>query len=130
MATLKQREAAKKILENPGKPLGTIMREVGYSENTADNPKDLIESKGFRELAIEVGLTEDFLLKALHDDIKGKPKKRLGELQLAGKWIGLEKWNEAPASTENNTQINIIGGEVAQEFAEILAKRTKASDKS
>lgn len=129
MATLKQKEAAKILLENPGIPVSKAMREAGYSEPMARNPQELINSKGFRELAEEAGLTVEFLLSALYDDIKGKPKKRLGEMQLAGKWIGLEKWSDTPA-TEHNTQINIIGGEVAQEFAEMLANRTKASDES
>lgn len=48
--TLKQKLVAKKILENPGLPISTAMKQVGYSENTATNPKDLTESKGWQEL--------------------------------------------------------------------------------
>jgi len=36
-----------KSLENLGKPLGQIMREEGYSDNTADNPKNVTESKSW-----------------------------------------------------------------------------------
>jgi hypothetical protein len=50
MATQKQKLAAKKILENPGKPISTTMKEVGYSDNTAKNPSDLTDSKGWNEL--------------------------------------------------------------------------------
>jgi len=50
MATLKQKAAVKRILENPGIAISKAMREVGYDENTARNPSDLTESKGFQEL--------------------------------------------------------------------------------
>lgn len=50
MATTKQRRAAKKLLENPGVGISRIMREVGYSPATAQNPSDLTESKGWKEL--------------------------------------------------------------------------------
>lgn len=42
-----------KSLENLGKPLGQIMREEGYSDNTADNPKNVTESKSWEILLDE-----------------------------------------------------------------------------
>ena len=49
--TLKQKAVAKKILENPSKPLGQAMREAGYSENSAIAPtKNLTSSEGWQEL--------------------------------------------------------------------------------
>ena len=60
--TIKQKLAAKKILENPSKPLGQVMREVGYSENSAIAPeKNLTSSKGWNKL-MDNKLPDDKLL--------------------------------------------------------------------
>lgn len=48
--TAKQKAVAKKLLENPGKSIGSAMREAGYSPATAKNPSDLTESKGWKQL--------------------------------------------------------------------------------
>ena len=40
-------------LENVGKPLGQIMRENGYAENTADNPDHVTKSKSWEMLMDE-----------------------------------------------------------------------------
>lgn len=53
MPTNKQRLAAKKLLENPGMAISKVMVEVGYDEDTAKNPSDLTESKGWAELMEE-----------------------------------------------------------------------------
>lgn len=53
MPTMKQKRVAKEILENPGKPLGRVMVEAGYSPATAQNPTDLTKSKGWEELMEE-----------------------------------------------------------------------------
>ena len=64
------------------------MVEVGYTEATAKNPSNLTESKGYLELCEEYGLTDSFLLEALVDDIKKKPKNRKPELELGFKVRG------------------------------------------
>ena len=46
--TRKQKASIKKILENPGVAVSKIMEEVGYSPNTAHNPSDLTNSKGWK----------------------------------------------------------------------------------
>ena len=53
MPTFKQKQALKKILENRGN-ISKSMREVGYASNTAKNPKNLTESKGWKELLAEI----------------------------------------------------------------------------
>ena len=88
MATQRQKLAVKKILENPGS-ISKAMRDVGYSKNTAKNPSDLTNSKGFKQLCDEVGLTEDFILKALKEDIDLKPQNRKPELELGAKLRGM-----------------------------------------
>ena len=100
--TYKQRKALEKIVENHGN-ISKSMVEVGYDPDTAKNPKNLTQSKGFRQLCDEVGLTDQFILDALTDDIKGKPKNRKPELELAVKIKGMivEK------SENKNININV-----------------------
>jgi hypothetical protein len=52
MATEKQKAVFDKIVENHGN-VSKTMREVGYDEDTAKNPKNLTESKGWKELMEE-----------------------------------------------------------------------------
>lgn len=112
MATIKQKLAFNKIIENQGN-VSKSMREVGYAFNTAKVlSKNLIETKGFQELCDEHGLTDDFLVKALIEDIDGKPKNRKAELELAFKIKG--RMDDKP---ENTRPINlIIPIQVSQSF--------------
>lgn len=107
MATIKQRLAVERIVENSGN-VSKSMREVGYSPNTAKVPQRLTESKGFREIADELGLTDNFIAQALVDDIKAKPGDRSRELALAGKFKGLEKIDVT--SMGKALQAPILGG--------------------
>ncbi|MDH4127327.1 MAG: hypothetical protein OEV44_01140 [Spirochaetota bacterium] len=79
MATIKQRKAVKKILENHGN-VSKAMRESGYSKNTAKNPKELTESKGYLEIFNEL-ISDDTLSKKhrqlLEDDNAGIQIKAL-----------------------------------------------------
>lgn len=88
MATQKQRIAVEKIVENRGN-VSKSMREAGYEDITAKNPKNLTESKGFAEICNELGLTDELILQALVEDIIGKRKNRVQELSLAAKIKGL-----------------------------------------
>lgn len=89
------------------------MIEVGYSPNTANTPQKLTESKGFKQLCEERGLTEDFLVDALVEDIENKPQNRKAELELGFKVIG--KLKEEPDG--NKTLIIMVSGETAQRYA-------------
>lgn len=64
------------------------MIEAGYSHNTAKKPQNLTESDGWKTLCEEHGLTDDFLLGALKEDIEKKPQNRKAELELAFKVRG------------------------------------------
>lgn len=90
MATNKQILAVEKTVENGGN-VTKAMRDVGYSESTVNNPSNLTHSKGYKEILLECGLTESFIVKSLVDDIIKKPEKRLGELTLASDLLGLRK---------------------------------------
>ena len=69
MATIKQKDAVGKLVENRGN-ISKAMRDAGYADKTAKNPKNLTESKGFEELCEEYGLTDKLILTSLVDDIK------------------------------------------------------------
>ena len=104
MATIKQKLAFNKIIENQGN-VSKSMREVGYAFNTAKVPStNLTKTKGFQELCNEYGLTDDFLVNALVDDIENKPKNRKAELELAFKIKG-RMMEEKP---ENTRPINLV----------------------
>jgi hypothetical protein len=90
--TVRQRLALKEMVENGGQVVKAMIK-VGYSKNTAHTPQKLTDSKGFQQLCDEIGLTDDFLVNALVNDIKEKPKNRKPELELAFKVKGRLKDN-------------------------------------
>ena len=61
--TNKQKAVAKKILENHGISMRQAMVEVGYDQNTADNPKNLTDSLGWKELMDTLLPDEKILLR-------------------------------------------------------------------
>jgi|TARA_R100001530_G_C4303781_1_gene151194 hypothetical protein len=68
MATIKQKKAIKKIVENGGN-ISKAMRDVGYSEETAKTPQKLTNSKGWNEL-MEEYLPDDVLAKVHNEGLK------------------------------------------------------------
>ena len=66
MPTIKQERAFDKVVENGGN-VSSAMREVGYSEATANTPQKLTESKGWKEL-METYLSDDKLAQK-HDEL-------------------------------------------------------------
>lgn len=86
--TIKQIRAAKNLVEQGGN-VGKAMIRAGYTPKTAKTPKKLTESQGFKEIADSIGLTPNFVMKALKEDIEGKPRRRKPELELASKILGM-----------------------------------------
>lgn len=109
MATLKQKMAVKKIVENRGN-VSKAMVEVGYDEDTAKNPKNLTDSKGYKELLDEL-LPDDFILGALRDDIEKKPQNRVAELGLATKVKGMQVDRKDLTSAGEKIEIIVTRGE-------------------
>jgi hypothetical protein len=88
-STPRQRKAVKELVENGGKrSINKTLKKAGYSDAMAHTPAKVTKSKGFIEAMDEAGLTDDFLNKCLHEDIKAKKKNRKGELELAYKLKG------------------------------------------
>lgn len=66
--------------------------KAGYSESAATSVKISIEGKkGFQMLLNERGLDDATLLTYLSEDLKNKPRERLGELKLASEITGLKE---------------------------------------
>ena len=65
MATPKQEKLVTLLLENYGspntRPLGELLLEAGYSENSAKNPQLIIEGKEVQEALADVAADLDFL---------------------------------------------------------------------
>jgi len=101
MTTLRQRLALKKILES-GSAVGPAMLEVGYSPTSSKNPKLLTDSKGFKDLLEEQGLTPELIIGSLVEDITKKPQKRVGELSLGADILGLKKKNDVNVGVQVN----------------------------
>lgn len=89
--TMRHKRVASIIADNDGsiKDMAQVLTRAGYSQTAIDNPQRVLQTKGFRQIADEVGLTKDFILKALQEDIAGKPLQRTGELALASKIHGM-----------------------------------------
>lgn len=86
--TIKQKLAAKKVLENTGRPMGQIMEEVGYKPGSVKNPQQLTESKGWKEL-MDKYLPDDKILD-VHDQLLDSKRDeiRLGAVGLGYKVKG------------------------------------------
>ncbi len=73
MPTLKQKKVLKILSENIGKPVGTAMREAGYSKQTSLTPARLTESKGWEDLLEE--MLPDALISDVHRKLLKKKEK-------------------------------------------------------
>lgn len=87
--TPKQLKAIEGIVA--GKSKQDAMIEAGYAPSTARVPKELTESKAYKERLKEYGLTEGLVTRALVEDIEDKRGNRKGELELGAKVLGMTK---------------------------------------
>lgn len=123
MATDRQSRALEKMVEYGSKSRrlkkgvkAKILREVGYSDAVVTQPDKVFASKGFLELCDEVGLTDEFLSKALYADIKKKPQKREKELRLAFQIKGKLK-NDGEPGNGNIFNFNFFGNDQLKRVA-------------
>lgn len=122
--TERQKEALDNIVENRGS-MKQAMVDAGYDETTAINPKNLTESKGYQQLLKDKGLTESLIVQSLVDDIRAKPKRRLGELQFGADLIGMKKETQEPEKGDTyiiNPRIQIIVNKFEEDYRKELEK--------
>ena len=96
MATDLQKDLAEAIVFNRSLPRdkrknrGELVKSVGYAPLSADKKSTaIIEAKGVKESLKEYGLTEGLITRALVNDIKKKPKNRLGEMRLGAEILSM-----------------------------------------
>ena len=122
MATPRQKIAVDNLVENGG-IISRAMIDAGYSKATAKTPQKLTESKGFKELMKEYGLTEGLIARALVEDIEKKPQNRIGELKLGSEILGMK----ATEGTGDKNLTLIITGATAQRYG-LNSKPIPSSD--
>lgn len=75
MVTTRQKKLAKRLSENIRKdgkkikPIGKIMREVGYSESASKRPNIATKGKGFIDLLEKSGVSDRLLAKKLKEGL-------------------------------------------------------------
>ena len=67
---IRQKKLVEKIVDNRGEPLGKLMKETGYSDAYATNPKQLTNTKSWQELMEEY--LPDELLTRKHNELLNK----------------------------------------------------------
>lgn len=120
----KQRTAAKLYLENigKGKSLSFILKSAGYAPAVVKNPQLVTESKGFKQVLEEAGVTDHNIAKLVNagmnanrvDTIKGKSvESDVADYAVRHKFlesaVKIKGYTPEPAKGGNtfNTQINI-----------------------
>lgn len=66
--TVKQRIVAKEMVEHGGN-VASAMRKAGYSEAMVKNPQKVTRSKGFKEVLLVMGISDELLAKVLKDGL-------------------------------------------------------------
>ena len=110
--TYRQRKAAKIVSEvlrnNTTITKGQVLQQAGYSLEQSKKPQDVMQSQGFLVEMAKLGLTKEFVVSALQEDIALKPQRRAFELSIAGKWLGLEQRDTTPQTQTINNAIIVI----------------------
>lgn len=74
--TPKQRKAAELVIGNlkadKPQPIRAILLQAGYSQNVADSPQNVTESKGFIKCIEQAGATDDKLSQVLMEGLNAK----------------------------------------------------------
>lgn len=114
MPTIRQTKAFNNLVENGGN-VTQAMKDAGYAIATVNNPNNLTESDGYRELLKESGLTEELIAKSLVEDIKAKPQNRVSELRLGAEVLGMK----VPEQSGNTYNIlNVFNTEQTKRIAQ------------
>jgi len=129
MGTLMQKKAAEITVEKVGKSRGKkiskgeIILAAGYGNSIAKNPDKVFETEGFKEELAALGFSEELVKKALTEDILGKPRRRVKELELAANILRMTE----EKGGSNKTLIINITGENAERFGLLKNEPNKST---
>ncbi len=104
------------MMETKGN-VGEALRKAGYSESIVKNPQTVTQSQGFLSLCDALGLTDDFIVNALQEDISTKKGRRVAELRLASELKQLTR----PLNTGDSPILNIVIAESNTSAAHVEA---------
>ena len=93
MSTILQENLASEIIKAKGKKnKKELLVSAGYDLTTEEaSPGRTIQQKGVKKELAKYGLTDKLITSSLVIDIKKKPQKRLGELNLGADILGLKE---------------------------------------
>lgn len=110
--TSRQRKSAKALSDSIRLGKHMTKREVvlagDYSETVADSPALVTESKGFLKALDDLGLTDEFIVSSLVEDIRLKPQRRAFELSIAAKIRGLDRRADNAGNSNMSIQNAVI----------------------
>lgn len=125
MATIKQKNLAQITLNNPTLEKKQLVALGGYGPAVIKTPAKALESKGYLEELAKFGLTSELISTALVEDIKGKPKNRVGELRLGAEILQMK--DDKQGNTYN--QFNFFSKEQEERTARrILNDKTESRE--
>ncbi len=113
------------LLKDKPESTGTVLGSVGYGEIIQD-PKRIVESPGFKQALADLGLTEELITSSLVNDIKDKPKARLGELKLGAEILGMVKREDPNDKPKSQNTYNFIFNPDTQAEIKTLEDKIKA----
>jgi len=101
--TPNQAQFVKELKDNPRITQKDAMLKAGYAVSVANQPTIATKSKTVAEAMERAGLTNDYIMDCIAEDIAKKPQKRLGELELACKIKGMLNNTNSGNSQEPQT---------------------------
>ena len=126
MATIKQKKALDNVVGNGGN-VTQAMIDAGYSENTANTPQKLTESKGWKELMDEY--LPDSLLASKHKELLNKIDDK-GQIDVQAVKAGLDmaykiNGSYAPEKKDITTMGEKLPNTDLDALAEMMTKQLK-----
>lgn len=121
-STNRQKLAVKLISENSGKPMGALLKEAGYTEETSLSPTSITKGIGFIAEMERSGLTKKLIADALTEDIQSKKGNRVGELMLGAKIL---KMTSEDVEREDSPTLNIVVSEVHNNDNRVMSNETE-----
>lgn len=105
--TPRQRKLARLMVDNGSTMFAKSSKELvlaaGYGAGKSVQPAVITRSPGFLTALDELGLTDEFVVASLVEDIRLKPQRRAFELSIAAKIRGLDR----RADSVNNSTMSI-----------------------
>lgn len=104
IASAKQKKATELVLK--GQSVSSAMREAGYTEASAKNPKNLTETRYFLDIMEKHGVTDEKIAKVMSEGLEAKHK---GEVDHGMRHKYLETALKVKKLTEDKPNTSLMG---------------------